>query len=83
MNRVAHFVRAVSPQHILAAATACTIIGLTFMVLPNFVQSPLLIIASVTLAHAAGLMGVLLFALSVLREVFQVDRATSEIDESD
>lgn len=62
-------IRLLSARRILAAASICTVIGLIFMVLPSLIASPLFLIASISVAHGMGLLGVLLFALSVLHEV--------------
>lgn len=65
--------RTFSPRRLLAAASLCTTLALIFMVLPAFVNSPLFLIASITIAHGAGLCGVALFCASVLREVLVRD----------
>lgn len=65
--------RMFSARRLLAAASLCTTVALSFMVLPNFVNSPLFLIASITIAHGAGLCGIALFGASVLREVLVKD----------
>lgn len=56
-------------ERLLALASLSTVLGLLFMVLPNFVRAPLFVMLGMSLGHVFGLVGVLFFAASVLREV--------------
>lgn len=62
-------IRGASLGWLIHAACVSTLIGLVFMVLPYIVSSPLFLIAGMSLAHAFGVVGVILFAAAVLRDV--------------
>lgn len=74
-TKIEALLHVLSARRLLFAASVCTTVALVFMVLPIFVDIPLFLMASLTIAHAAGLGGVLLFGASVLREVLVRDGA--------
>ena len=75
MKKLSALLAWVSPQRLLAAASLFTVGGLVFMVAPSFVESPLFLMASLSLAHALGLTGVLLFGTAILQEVLTGPRS--------
>ncbi len=77
MKKLSALLAWASPQRLLAAASLFTVGGLLFMVAPSFVESPLFLMASLSLAHALGLSGVLLFGAAILQEVLTGPRSAS------
>lgn len=60
---------------IWARVAACfALVALVFMVLPLFINSPLLLVVGMSLSHALGLVGVLCFGIAVLKEVLTAQR---------
>lgn len=77
MKKLSAVLALISPRRLLAVASLCTVTGLIFMVAPGLVESPLFLIASLTMAHALGLGGVILFGASVLQEVLTKSSLTA------
>lgn len=63
-----------TPETWARIASCLSLVALVFMVLPLFVDSPLLLVVGMSLSHVLGLMGVLCFAVAVLKEVLAVHR---------
>jgi hypothetical protein len=70
---------------IWARIAACfTLVALVFMVLPLFVDSPLLLVVGMSLSHVLGLLGVLCFAVAVLKEVLTAHQpANGQLSQSE
>lgn len=71
MKKIFDFVWAIQPRLLLAVASCFTGLGLAFMVAPIFVKIPLFLVASITVSHACGLVGVVLYGAAVMQEVLQ------------
>lgn len=80
MSRLSLLLVKVPGRALLAGASLCTLVGLFFMVAPSFSNSALMIMAGMSLGHAFGLGGVLLFALAVLRDTMQKQEYDSRPD---
>jgi len=77
MKKLSALLAWATPRRLLAAASLCTVGGLVFMVAPSFVESPLFLMASLSLAHVLGLSGVLLFGAAILQEVIAGPRSSA------
>lgn len=72
--------RSVEPRKLLLLASVSTACGLFFMVMPNFLKAPIFVLAGMSLGHLFGLLGVLLFAASVVREVLTHEKPVITAD---
>ncbi len=77
MKKIFDLLMAFTPRRLTVSACYSALIGLLFMVLIVTVPSPLVLVVGMGVAHAFGLLGVILFGAAILREVLTL---TSKAD---
>lgn len=69
MKRIFSWIAGVTVEQTLRAAILCTVASLGCMVLQTVLPIPLLLVVGMGVSHGLGVLGVMLFGLSVLKEV--------------
>ena len=77
MNDISSYITKIPGKVLLAGASLSTLAGLVFMVAPSFIKdNSLVIMGGMTLGHVFGLLGVLLFAASIMHEIITGEKVS-------
>lgn len=78
LKRLSSWIAAVTVQQTLAAAIVCALASLGCMVTQTLLPIPLLLVVGMGVSHGLGLLGVVLFGVSILKEVLALPNGAAD-----